>query len=145
MTNEQKMVGNMTVEQWLAIRKAAALQVDPETAEVMWQWASTLDPYGVCPESDEYKQIGREYFARPAGSDVWVSFDDLPEATVAALQKKMEQRRAFPQPTVYRRSKTLLITGKDDFFDSVCVPIEQEPKLIDSLRAALREHEADAS
>jgi hypothetical protein len=29
----------MTVEQWLAIRKEAALKIDAETAEVMWTYA----------------------------------------------------------------------------------------------------------
>ena len=39
--------GSMTKEQWLAVRKEAALQIDPETAEVDWIYAQTLDPYGV--------------------------------------------------------------------------------------------------
>ena len=63
----------MTVEEWLAIRKEAALHIDPETAEVTWIYAQTVDPYGVHPEPpDEYWQVGREYFARSPGSDVWV-------------------------------------------------------------------------
>jgi hypothetical protein len=37
----------MTVEQWLAIRKEAALRIDPETAEVEWIYADIGDPYGV--------------------------------------------------------------------------------------------------
>ena len=37
----------MTVEQWLATRKEAGLKIDPETAEVDWIYAQTLDPYGV--------------------------------------------------------------------------------------------------
>jgi hypothetical protein len=81
MTN-QATVKNMTVEQWLAIRREAALQIDPETAEVMWEYANVADPYGVYPGGEEC--IGRVYFARPAGSDVWVCFHDLPEATVKA-------------------------------------------------------------
>ena len=32
--------------QWLAIRKEAGLKLDPETAEVEWCYAQTLDPYG---------------------------------------------------------------------------------------------------
>jgi hypothetical protein len=73
-------------EQWLAVRKEAALQIDPETAEVDWTYAQTLDPYGVDPDlPEEYQQIGRGYFARSPGSDVWVSFYDLPEATCDRL------------------------------------------------------------
>jgi hypothetical protein len=40
----------------------------------------------VCDDlPDEAKQIGRLYFARSPESDIWVSFDDLPEATVREL------------------------------------------------------------
>jgi hypothetical protein len=85
MTN-QATLKNMTVEQWLAIRREAALQIDPETAEVMRKYANLADPYGVCPDGEEC--IGRVSFARPAGSDVWVDFGDLPEATVKALREK---------------------------------------------------------
>ena len=74
---------------WLAIRKEAGLKIDPETAEVEWIYAQTLDPYGVYPElPEECQQVGREYFARSPGSDVWVNFGDLPEATLDVLWKK---------------------------------------------------------
>ena len=87
----------MPVEQWLAIRKEAALKIDPETAEVDWIYAQTLDPYGVLPDlPEEYQQTGREYFARSPGSDVWVHFHDLPEATRAALWGKHKRKLAFP-------------------------------------------------
>ena len=53
------------IEEWLAIRKAEALKIDPDTAEVDWEYGQTLDPYGVYPElPEEYQQVGREYFAR---------------------------------------------------------------------------------
>ena len=35
---------------WLAIRKEAGRKIDPETAEVDWIYAQTLDPYGVYPD-----------------------------------------------------------------------------------------------
>jgi hypothetical protein len=82
---------------WLAIRKEAGLKIDPETAEVEWIYAHTLDPYGVYPElPEECQQVGREYFARSPGSDVWVDFGDLPEATRDALWKKHRSKLAFP-------------------------------------------------
>ena len=37
----------LTVEQWLQIRKETGLRIDPETAEVLWNYEYTLDPYGV--------------------------------------------------------------------------------------------------
>jgi hypothetical protein len=87
----------MTVEQWLATRKEAGLKIDPETAEVDWTYALTLDPYGVYRDlPEEYQQVGREYFARSPGSDIWVNFGDLPEATRDALWKKHKRKLAFP-------------------------------------------------
>ena len=86
----------MTKEQWLAVCKEAALKIDPETAEVRWDYARTLDPYGIGDAPDEYFQVGRAYFARSPGSDVWVWFGDLPDTTRAALWEKHQSRLAFP-------------------------------------------------
>jgi hypothetical protein len=70
------------VKAWLEIRKEAGQKLDPKTADVMYVHAQVLDPYGVCPDfPDELYCLGRAYFARSAGSDIWVSFDDLPGAT----------------------------------------------------------------
>ena len=92
MTNNEKTV---TVEEWLTVRKEAGLQIDPETAEVMWTYANILDPYGVYPDDSE-ECIGRAYFARSPGSDVWVHFWDLPAATRDALWEKHKSKLAFP-------------------------------------------------
>jgi hypothetical protein len=68
----------LPIDQWLAIRKKAGSTIDPETAEVMWVYAQTLDPYGVHPNlPEDCQSIGREYFARSPESDVWVWFVDL--------------------------------------------------------------------
>ncbi len=86
-------------EQWLAIRKEAGLKIDPETAEVDWVYGQTLDPYGVCDEwelPEEFHQVGREYFARSPGSDVWVNFSDLPDAVREKLWAKHRSRITFP-------------------------------------------------
>jgi hypothetical protein len=111
MTNEEGIVGKLNssettremraeqtaVEQRLAIRKEAGLKIDPETAEVEWIYAQTLDPYGVYPElPEECRQVGREYFARSPGSDIWVLFGDLPDATRIALWEKHKSKLAFP-------------------------------------------------
>ena len=81
------MIDDMSVEQWLAIRKEEGLKIDSETAEVEWWYARVLDPYGVYPELEE-SCVGREYFARAPGSDIWVCFGDLPEKTSEVLWKK---------------------------------------------------------
>jgi hypothetical protein len=90
---------NAEIEKWLAIRKEAGLKIDPETAEVDWNYCQTLDPYGVQDEWElptEFDQVGREYFARSPGSDVWVSFDDLPDAVREKLRAKRGSQIAFP-------------------------------------------------
>jgi len=96
-TTTADVEAEMTVEQWLAIRKEAGLKIDPETAEVQWIHARPFDPYGVYPDlPEECQQVGRVYFARSPGSDVWVCFYDLPEATRDALWKKHRSKLAFP-------------------------------------------------
>ena len=90
MTNDRRKIAAEEVEKWLAIRKEAGLHIDPETAEAASWFAYTVDPYGVEPEiPEEYQQIGREYFARSPGSDLWVDFGDLPKATQDALWKRL--------------------------------------------------------
>ena len=87
----------ITVERWLAIRKEAGLKIDPETADVFWKYALTLDPYGVYPElPEECRQVGREYFARSPGSNIWVLFDDLPDATRTALCERFKSGLVSP-------------------------------------------------
>src|SRR5262245_37874539 len=76
----------MSVDEWLALRKEAALKIDPETAEVHWQWGQILDPYGIKSDlTAEHDQAGRLYFARSPGSEIWVSFYDLPDEVCGAL------------------------------------------------------------
>jgi hypothetical protein len=85
----KQSVDQIKVKKWLAIRKRAGRKIDPETAEVWWTIAQTLDPYGIDPElPEERRQVGRNYFARCPGSDTWVSFYDLPAATRDALWEK---------------------------------------------------------
>ena len=62
------------------IREKAGLRIDPETAEVEWCYAQTLDPYGDGLDlPEEYRQVGRAYFARSPEGDIWVRFGDLPD------------------------------------------------------------------
>jgi len=101
------------IERWLAIRKEEALKIAPETAEVEWSYAQTLDPYGVLDEwelPEEFHQVGREYFARAPGSDIWVEFGDLPLEAREKLWNKHRRKLRFPQalkafPRVFDRGK----------------------------------------
>lgn len=78
-------------------RKKLGMQIIPATAEVTWTYAQVLDPYGIHPDlPEEYDCVGRAYFARAPGSNEWVCFEDLPEATSAALWEKHSSRLSFP-------------------------------------------------
>ena len=89
--NVNKTVDELTIEQWLQVRKEEGRKIDPNTAEVWWKWAETSDPYGVYPHPpEEYQCVGRAYFARSSGSDIWVSFYDLPDKTRRRLRERRE-------------------------------------------------------
>jgi hypothetical protein len=79
---------------WRALLKIAGQQIDPDTVEVEWNYALTLDPYGVNPDLPaELQQVGREYFARAPGTAVWVSFDDLPDETLRRLRARRSRNQ----------------------------------------------------
>ena len=85
------MTENFDIQQWLAVRKEEGLRIDPQTAEVMWKYAQVLDPYDILEIPEEHYCVGREYFARCPGSDIWVWFGDLPEETANTLWKLKEE------------------------------------------------------
>jgi hypothetical protein len=75
-------------------RRAAGLLIDPSTAEIDWNYAQTFDPYGDgLPLLPLEEQVGRAYFARAPGSDIWVSFRDLPDATRDAIWERLENKK----------------------------------------------------
>jgi hypothetical protein len=87
------------IEDWLAIRREEGIKIDPETAEVEWWYAQTLDRYGVEDEwelPEEFHQVGREYFACAPGSKIWVWFGDLPDETRDKLWNRHSHKLAFP-------------------------------------------------
>jgi uncharacterized protein DUF3631 len=81
---------------WLKAREDEAPKIDPKTAEVDWSYGQVLDPYGAIGVPEDCSCVGREYFARRPGSDVWVHFDDLPDATREALWNRNRRKLAFP-------------------------------------------------
>ena len=87
----------MDVEKFLADRKAEGLKIDPRTAEVTWNYAQVVDPYGIHDDlTPEEYCVGRSYFARAPGSDIWVEFGDLPAETRDALWTAHKHELAFP-------------------------------------------------
>ena len=90
-------MSDQELKKYRSIRKEAGRHIDPATAEVDWIYRQTMDPYGIDPDlPEEYQQIGREYFARSPGSDIWVWFGDLPQATRIALWEKRNMYLRFP-------------------------------------------------
>jgi hypothetical protein len=80
------------IEEFLTARREEGRLIDPATAETTWKYGQILDPYGIFELSPKENLIGRVYFARRPGSDVWVELGDLPKETREALHK----RGAFP-------------------------------------------------
>jgi hypothetical protein len=77
--------------EWLAVRREVGLKIDPATAEVSFHWTDTGDPYGIHARSPgEDYCVGRSYFARSPGSDIWVEFGDLPDETRDKLWNKID-------------------------------------------------------
>jgi hypothetical protein len=90
-------MNDQNVQEFINVRKEAARQIDPENAEVDWSYGQIMDPYGIDPDlPDELQCVGRIYFARASGSDIWVSFYDLPKAIRDALWEKHKRKLGFP-------------------------------------------------
>jgi hypothetical protein len=60
--------------------------INPETAEVDYAYADTLNPYDL--PGEDCGQVGREFFARNPPDGEWVHINDLPEATRKAIEKR---------------------------------------------------------
>jgi hypothetical protein len=87
---------SVEIQQFLAERRREALTIDPDTAEVALFCVAKGDEYGVDPDGAEEPWVGliNQYFARRPGSNKWVWFGDLADAT----RKKLERPEpAFPE------------------------------------------------
>jgi len=83
-------------KEWLAERKKAGRQLDPNTAPVSWEYVYQDDPYRIFSDLPGHaRDVSFEYFARSPGSDIWVHRDDLPKSTRRALENR-------PHPTIFR-------------------------------------------
>lgn len=69
-------------------RAAVGARIDPATAEVWFDYAQVLDPYGVLELAPELDCVGREWFAADPVERIAVHFKDLPLATRDALEEK---------------------------------------------------------
>jgi hypothetical protein len=79
------------LKEFRSIRKEAGQHIDPATAEVDWEYVDLTDPYGINPDlPKECQHVGRMYFACSPGTNIWVWFGDLPEATAKALRERVK-------------------------------------------------------
>jgi hypothetical protein len=80
-------------EDTTALRNAKdyAGTIDPETAEVAWQFAEENDPYEIEPTYWGPCDTPL-YYARAPETDVWVWFGDLPVAVRDALWAKHKEK-----------------------------------------------------
>ena len=96
-------------EQFKAKIREEGLKIVAETAETTWWHTQVVDPYGFFDEiPTEADCIGRSYFARNPGSDIWVEFGDLPDET---------------RDKLHGRSKSSL----DDLINETWDPFEPRP------------------
>jgi hypothetical protein len=88
------MLTDDEIRDYLAERKREAKKIDPQTADVMWDYSNISDPYGVY--NYPLESVGRDYFARDPGSTIWVWFGDLPVGTRDKLMELYGRKLAFP-------------------------------------------------
>ena len=89
--NVNRTVDELTITQWLQIRKEEGRKIDPDIAEFMWSYVEILNYNGVYADPpEECHCIGGGYFARSPGSVIWVSFYDLPDETRRRMWERLE-------------------------------------------------------
>jgi hypothetical protein len=89
--DHRNCISNAEYDRRMVERRAAGLLIDPSTAEIDWNYAPTLDPYGDgITFLPQHELVGREYFVRAPDSDIWVCVGgDLPDATRDAIWKRL--------------------------------------------------------
>ena len=84
------------VKAFLAGRREAGKQIDPESCTVIKYAAETLDVYGLFDVPDEWSCFGSELFVRSLPDGDWVWFGDLPEETYKALMNSPDRGDFWP-------------------------------------------------
>jgi hypothetical protein len=102
------------IEVYIKRVQEEALKIDPATAEIdRWRVPAALNSYGFYPEPLDENQSFKDqtagpfekqidistrltWFARSPGSDLWIEFDNLPEAVRSALEAQINAGRKPP-------------------------------------------------
>jgi hypothetical protein len=85
---QEMVIRDQKQHEFLSKRSSAGLELDPATAEVTWRYAEILDPYGILDLSPEERCVGRVIFARARDSKLWISENEIPNATKARMKKE---------------------------------------------------------
>jgi hypothetical protein len=83
--------------QFEPLRIAAGKRINPETADVWFEYGQILDPYGdggSMPSDSEHYCVGRVWFAADPRERLAVEWGDLPNATKKALEEKRREADA---------------------------------------------------
>jgi hypothetical protein len=85
------------IDAFYAGREAEGRLIDPETAEVWWEYGLVVNPYGILPPDgvSEEQCVGRQRFARRPGG-TWVWLGDLPADVREKLWAKFKHKLMFP-------------------------------------------------
>src|SRR4051812_10756013 len=78
------------LQQWLNIRKAAGLQIHPNSGTRLGLGLQDESLRTAKGSTRGIEQIGREWFARAPGSEFWVSFDVNARACTMFLNLRVE-------------------------------------------------------
>jgi hypothetical protein len=88
----------LEIKEWLETRRLEGQKIDPETAEVIFLCTPVLDPYELSAiVRERYGCVGRSWFARARGSEIWVWFGDLPQQTKERLANRRYGAFALPR------------------------------------------------
>jgi hypothetical protein len=72
-------------------RLIAGRRIDAETAKVWFEYGQTLDPYGEHDLPEEFRQVGRNFFAMDPVDRIPVYFGDLDDELRRSLNTKRDE------------------------------------------------------
>jgi hypothetical protein len=121
-------------------RKEAGWILDPDAADVICLYVETADPYGFCGQlPEEVSSVARGYFARAVGSEMWIVFSDLPEATMQRLWNRIDagdfdsakHDSNLIAPLAFGQVRAELQRALNCHFETVAFQIDQLTQLAD--------------
>jgi hypothetical protein len=140
-------------QKWLAVREEEASRIDPETAEVWFDYGRYSDPYNLYPEMPKWARDRRDRrrlldFVRRADGEVWVWNGYLPKNIRNRLSRRFKRMQcgvpfikdvtAATRPIRFYRRCSTMCGGQIVNDDRPRQPAELPPKG-EELRAIVRQ------